>query len=116
MVADRILMVGVSVAVLVKFILLGLLTASHIFQILLILSREIIASTAALVTIFKGVGIPQARFIGKLTTVMQAVTFPMIMLSVFYNFFNFSLYFAIATGVIGSISALFYINDIRKTI
>jgi len=113
MVADRFLMIGVAFASIVKLSATGLLTNSQLLQVFLILSREIIASPIVFVAIVfgKGVSVPKVRFIGKLTTVMQAIAFPLVILSIFYEAFSFSLYFAIATGVIGAVSAFYYTQD-----
>jgi CDP-diacylglycerol--glycerol-3-phosphate 3-phosphatidyltransferase len=113
MIADRILMLGVVLALIIKFSLSGILTKIHLFQIFFILSREITTAPAALIAAFKGAGFPQVRFVGKITTVMQAITFPMILLSTAYKCFNLSLYFAIITGIVGLISAFYYINDVK---
>ena len=114
MIADRILIVGVALAFIIKFNMLGILTGSHYFQIIFMLLREILTTPIALVTMSIGAGIPQVRFIGKATTVMQSVTFPAILLSIFYEIFSFSLYFAIATGIIGFIASIYYIYDMKN--
>lgn len=116
MAADRFLMVPVVLAIVIKFSIKGILTRIHLFQIFFILSREILTAPVSLITMIKGRDFPQVRFIGKLTTVLQAVTFPIILLSVFYKFFSFSLYFAITTGITGAISAFYYINDMKGLI
>ena len=114
MIADRILIVGVALAFIIKFNMLGILTGSHYFQIIFMLLREILTTPIALVTMSIGAGIPQVRFIGKATTVMQSVTFPAILLSIFYEIFSFSIYFAIATGIIGFIASIYYIYDMKN--
>ena len=112
-VADRVLMLGVALALIIKFSISGILTKIHLFQIFFILSREITTAPAALIAVFKGAGFPQVRFVGKITTLLQALTFPTILLGTAYKFFNFSLYFAIITGIVGLISAFYYINDMK---
>lgn len=116
MIADRVLIVGVILAVIIKFSQMGILTKNHFFQIFFILSREMIAFPFLLIAAIsgKGIFIPQVRFIGKAATVMQAITFPMILLNISYKVFTFSLYFAIATGAIGLISSFYYINDMKN--
>ncbi len=118
MIADRILMVGVGLASIIKLSLLEISPVSQILQIFLILSREIIAFVAILAALItkRKIPIPQVRFIGKATTVMQAITFPMILLSMFYTLFSFSLYFAFITGFIGLISSFCYINDTKNLV
>lgn len=116
MIADRILIVGVALAIVIRFEMTGILTPIHFYQILFMLSREIITTPVALIGMGFGAGFPQVRFIGKVTTFFQSVTFPMIILSIFYPIFNFSWYFTIITGIFGIISAMYYINDIIKLI
>ena len=118
MVADRFLMVGVAFASIIKLNASGILSNNQLLQIFLILSREIIAFSGVLITIMAGRGVlaPRPRFIGKATTFMQAITFPMILLSIFYQVFSFSLYFAVATSIIGVVSAFYYINDVKNLV
>ena len=78
------------------------------------LIRELLTTPIALITMLMGGGIPQVRFIGKLTTFMQSISFPLVFLSILYPVFGFSIYFAIATGILGLTSSCFYINDMRK--
>ena len=56
---------------------------------------------------FSGKLVPKVKKIGKLMTFMQAITFPMILLQL-----NFSIYFAIVTGLIGLFSGIEYIKDV----
>lgn len=114
MIADRILIVGVALAIVIRFEMDGKLNPIHFYQILFMLSREIITTPIAVVTMALGAGFPQVRYIGKVTTFLQSVTFPLIILSVFYNIFNFSWYFAVITGVFGTISGVYYIVDMTK--
>lgn len=115
MIADRILMVGVTGAVILKLGFGGFLQKPQIFQIVIMLLREIISIPFFLSRIFYGnKTIPQVRIIGKATTVLQAITFPMILLSKYYEIFNVSWYFAIATGIVGFISALYYLRDTKN--
>lgn len=116
MVADRVLIVGVALGIVVRFEMIGILNQTHFFQILFMLSREIITTPVVLIAMGMGISFPEVRFIGKLTTFMQSVTFPMIILSVFYSFFNFSWYFAVFTGFLGLIAAIYYIVDIKNLI
>ena len=114
MIADRVLIVGVALAFVFKFFFLGLLDNNHLSQIFFMLIREMLTIPVALVTMSLGGGVPQVRWIGKITTFMQSVTFPMILLSIFYNFFSFSFYFALLTGILGLIASFYYINDMRN--
>ncbi len=114
MIADRFLMVGTVLALLIKFTGDSLLTRYHLFQIFIILSREILVMPILLTAVLTGVGIPQVRFVGKFTTFMQGITFPLILLSVKYPVFGFSIYFAIVTSLAGLTSAFYYTNDIKN--
>lgn len=113
MVADRFLMVGTALAFMIKFSADGIMGRGQLLQIFLIMSREIITCPVAMISVFMTAGIPQARFFGKLTTVMQAVAFPLILLGIFYPVFSFSIYFAIITCIIGFVSGIHYINDMK---
>lgn len=119
MVADRILVLSAVLAVLAKFGPQEIVSKIQITQIFLIISREIIAAPF-LVMIFiffgKKIPIPQVRLVGKTTTVMQAIVLPLILLDVAYGTFGISLYFSIATSLIGTISAVYYIKDTKKII
>ncbi len=113
MIADRFLMLGVTGALIIDFAIQDSLSRDHLLQIFLTLSREIISFPFALVAIVFGKGLPHARFIGKLTTFLQGVTLPAILLSTQYPIFEFSIYLSWITGIVGAISAFYYINDYR---
>lgn len=113
MIADRILIAGVALALVIKFSMLGILTGSHYFQLAFLMIREIITTPVALVAMFSGAGIPQVRIIGKIVTVMQSITFPILLLGIFYSFFSFSIYFVIVTGITGLIASYYYVNDMK---
>ncbi len=119
MVADRFLFVLAVLAVLIKFGMAESVTRLHISQIFLISSREI-AVFPFLVMIFllygKKIPIPGVRLAGKAVTVMQAFAFPLILLDIFYNTYGISLYFAVATSVLGLVSAFYYIKDTKNII
>ena len=112
MIADRFLMISTVTVIVIEFSLHGMLTSYELTQIFMIMSREAIAFPFALIYITSHMATPKVRFIGKLTTVMQAITFPMILLSTIYPFFDISIYFAILTGIIGLSAGIAYITDI----
>ena len=114
MISDRVLMFGTILAVLIEFGSNGYFDKYDFLQIFLIMSREIVTFPFAFIVMTAGKGIPKARFIGKLTTFMQGVSFPAIILGAFYHIFSFSIYLSIATGVIGVISAITYIKDAQE--
>lgn len=112
-IADRVLMVGAALAIIIKFSMEGILSSYFLLQIFLIMSREIISLPLAILGIISQRGIPKVRLAGKMTTFMQAITFPLIMLNMFYDNFNFSIYFTIITSASGVIAGFYYINDIK---
>lgn len=114
MIADRFLMTGVALAFIIEFTFQGVLTRSEILQIFIIMTREIITFPFAVIVMTAGRGLPKARFIGKLTTFMQGITFPLIILNVYSDIFKFSFYLSILTGIIGVVSAYTYIKDMQK--
>ena len=110
-IADRFLMISTVLALILTY---QGLSRSEIMQIFLVMSREIVSFPFALIAFASRKKIPHAKFIGKLTTFMQGVAFPAILLSIKYPIFNFSIYLAYATGFIGIVSAFYYINDLVK--
>ncbi|MDD2731954.1 MAG: CDP-alcohol phosphatidyltransferase family protein [Candidatus Pacebacteria bacterium] len=114
MIADRILLIGTAFSFLIKFTASGILSRNNIFEVFFILSREIISFPMVLIALFMKTGVPEVRFIGKLTTSLQGVSFPAIMLSTSYSFFNFSISLSILTGIIGAVSGIYYIYDVMK--
>ncbi|MEK6855448.1 MAG: CDP-alcohol phosphatidyltransferase family protein [Nanoarchaeota archaeon] len=115
MIADRFLMIGVALAFVINLALFGVLKQEHILEILMIMSRELIAAPVAFISMSSGKNIPYAKKIGKFTTFMQAVTFPIIILSIYYPAFEFSLYLALFTGVVGVFSGFTYIFDVLNS-
>jgi len=113
-IADRILMVGVVMAVILSLGYSGTFGKLETLQIFLIMSREIISLPFATMIIFSKKEFPKTRFIGKLVTFLQGVSFPIIILSAFYSGFEFSIFLAILTSIVGSVSAFVYINDSYK--
>ncbi len=115
MVADRFFMISFFLFITIKLSSTGLLDKIHFFQFFFVVFRDIITSTIGLTLMsIKEEAFPKVRFIGKITTFMQTVSFPLILLSVFYPVFGFSLYFAVVTGILGLISSGYYIFDARN--
>jgi len=113
MVADRFLMIGTALAFIISYN--GIMTQNHWIQVSLILSREILSAPFVLYSrIIKNGKIPHAKFIGKLTTFMQGVSFPLVIMGIFYEKFEFSIYLAIATGIIGILSGLQNVKDLSE--
>lgn len=112
MLADRFLMIGTVIAFIVSYN--GVMTASHWIQMCLIMSREILTTPfVAYIHLKKGLTIPKVKFIAKLTTFLQGIAFPLVILGVFYEQFAFSAYFAAATGIAGAMSSVQFVRDMQ---
>jgi len=107
-VADRILMISIVITLLIYLQINSQLTSHKIFLLLLIMSREIISAPFFVLSslIKKGIPIPHVRLAGKITTIFQGITFPMIVLG-----WNIAFYFVILTMISGIISGFFYAFD-----
>ena len=113
-VADRFLMVGVALAFIINYGLAGALTRDHILQILMITSRELIGLPVAIILLSSGKGIPRVRWVGKITTTLQGFTFPIVILSITYSIFDFSIYLSFLTSIFGIAAGLTFINDVMR--
>ena len=111
--ADRFLFIATVSGLIITLLAKGLMNNLHLIQIFMVLSREIVAFPFALLALLWGKRIPDVRYIGKMTTVLQAVTFPMIILSVFNPLFNISIYLSVLTMIVGFFSGLYYLRDLR---
>lgn len=106
-IADRVLMISLILAILSYLTKMGIINSSHIFLISLIMSREIFAFPFVLAAIASRKRIlPHARNWGKLMTLMQGVTFPMIILG-----WAIALPLAVFTFIIGLVCAGYYAYD-----
>jgi cardiolipin synthase len=114
MIADRILMIGTVLVLVVHWSITGELSKWFGFQILLIMSREIIALPFVMMAFISGNMLPQVRFIGKATTFCQGVAFPLIILNMIYPQTNFSIYAALVTCIVGVFAGLAYIKDFQS--
>ncbi len=112
MIADRFLLIGVVGAPVIDSLSNGILEKSHVLQIFLVMSRELISMPFAVVAFAANKPIPPARFVGKLTTFLQAFALPCIVLSASYPAFSFAPYLATLTSIVGVFSAVTYINDL----
>jgi cardiolipin synthase len=107
MFADRILMLSIIIAILSYMKLNGLLSRDVLIQTILIISREIIALPFLIIAwLIWGNIFPQARFIAKFATVMQGISFPMILLG-----WKISWIFSGITCVMGIASGCLYAYD-----
>ncbi|MEK6846654.1 MAG: CDP-alcohol phosphatidyltransferase family protein [Nanoarchaeota archaeon] len=114
MFADRFLWVGTTLTLIFIFGVRGRLEPIHGLQILLIMTREIIAAPFALAGLFSGSVFPPTRYIAKLTTFIQGFALPSLMLSIFYPVWIYiSLPLSLVIGFAGAISGLHYIHDLE---
>ena len=114
MIADRFLMIGVALALVFELSLTGEFGRYHLLQVFLIMIRELLTFPFAIIAFAAKKRIPDARFVGKLTTCLQGFTLPAILLSIYYPIFSFSIGLAIITCIVGVISAFYYVNDLKK--
>lgn len=108
MIADRFLFLGVLVVFLIKFLINGFLTGNHILQLVLISLREIIDIPFMLIILYrKKELVPHTNWIGKSVTVMQAISFPILLLYILYpKIFSFSIYVSLLTAIIGVFASI----------
>jgi len=103
-VADRVFFGTTVLCLIVYNLFINLSGKPLVLSLFLIMTREMVTLPAVLV---KGIKIPEARFIGKITTLLQGIAIALIILK-----WQYVIYFAIATGIIGIFSGRQYFNDI----
>jgi CDP-diacylglycerol--glycerol-3-phosphate 3-phosphatidyltransferase len=114
MIADRFLWVGTALAIVIAFGIDGRVGAIEGVQLLFIMTREIITAPFALPAFFSGKEIPNAKFIGKITTFAQGFSLPALIISLFYvQFIYISAPLSILTGILGIASAMQYMKDLQ---
>ncbi len=107
MIADRILMISIILAILIYMVSNSIINTLHILLIVLIMSREILALPFFIVAVVcRKRFLPHARLTGKIMTLLQGITFPMIILN-----WIIAWPFAIITSLIGIICAGYYAYD-----
>lgn len=111
-VADRVLLIGVILAMIIKLSYGGYMDESHFIQMFFITIREIICLPFVLIAMGFKLGIPQVRFPGKATTFLQSIAVPMLFMNIFFGTFGFSWYFSVLTGIVGIIASFYYIYDV----
>lgn len=115
MIADRFLWIGTALAFLISFGLQGFLTWQEGLQLVFIMFREIMAAPFALIGFFSGNALPQARYVAKVNTFVQGFALPALILSVYVKELAFvSWPLAIACGILGFFSAIYYMHDIQE--
>jgi len=108
MITDRFLLLGVLVVFLIKFWINGFLTGNHILQLVLISLREIIDIPFMLIILYrKKELVPHTNWVGKSVTVMQAISFSILLLYILYpKIFSFSIYVSLLTAIIGVFASI----------
>ncbi len=115
MIADRFLWVGTALAFIIDFGIRGYLNWTPGIQLLFMMSREIISLPFAIIAFFSGNALPNARYIAKVTTFIQGFALPSLILSIEYPAWIYaSLPLSLIAGITGFVSAMYYINDVRK--
>ena len=89
------------------------LTGNHILQIIFISIREIIDIPFMLIILYRRKElVPHTNWIGKSVTVMQAISFPILLLYILYpKIFSFSIYVSLLTAIIGVFASIRFIKD-----
>ncbi|MEM4259421.1 MAG: CDP-alcohol phosphatidyltransferase family protein [Candidatus Pacearchaeota archaeon] len=113
-IADRIFYITIMIVIFIEFLRSGLLSPISMLQLCMVMTREAISAPFAIMLVALEKKLPKTRFIGKLTTFMQGITLPFILLSIFFNIFIFSIVLATATGIIGVFAAGIFIRDTIK--
>jgi len=110
-IADRALMISLILAFVIYLAMNDKLTSLKIILFLIMLSRELIALPFFVLAMFvkRGNPIPKTTWAAKLTTVFQALTFPMIAFE-----WKIAIYLAILTGIFGVIAGILYIKSSLK--
>ena len=114
MIADRFLWVGTALAFLISAGLNDQLHWYLGFQLLFIMSREVVSAPFALIAFFSGKDITHARYIAKVTTFIQGFALPALIVSVYYPIFMLiSVPLSLVCAVTGFMSAIYYMHDIH---
>lgn len=113
-IADRFLMISTVGGLIFYYSSFGLLGHWRMIEIFMIMSREILSFPFALILLISGLDIPHAKFIGKVTTLLQGFAFPSIILSIYVPFFFYvAIVLSIATCIVGIFSAATFVRDFK---
>lgn len=106
--ADRLLMVSLVVSLILLAYVNNSLDKNKIYLIFILMSREIFCAPLFLIALVKKNSrpVPHARKIGKITTFLQGISLPIILLG-----FNISWIFAAVTFLSGIIAAFYFNYD-----
>ncbi len=108
LIADRFLTISIIASLLVYMPVRTSLTQEKLILILIIMSREIISAPFFIASLFikKARRMPHSRLIGKITTLFQGISFPLVI-------FGWSLAYipAIITALLGIATSCYFIYD-----
>ncbi len=112
-IADRIFFTSVGLALLVKILIITYpgTKISDLYVFFLLLSREIIALPAFLYLLIMGKPFIKVRWIGKITTVMQAIVIAALIIELPLQY---AMYLAVILGFFGILSGLTYWYDVAN--
>jgi CDP-diacylglycerol--glycerol-3-phosphate 3-phosphatidyltransferase len=115
MIADRFLWLTFGLGVLIFFPLRGIFDGYHVFQMIMIFSREILCFPFLLINLFRRKQTTPIvhRWSGKTATFLQAFAIPILILSAYLPYFSFSIVLSAVVGVIGIWCAFDYVRDIE---
>ncbi|MCO6430970.1 MAG: CDP-alcohol phosphatidyltransferase family protein [Deltaproteobacteria bacterium] len=115
MIADRVLWAGSAAAMFFAYGLTGIFDTLRLFQLFAIMTRELIAAPFALAAAIWWDPFPPARYVAKVTTMLQGFALPALLLSVEYPVMLYlSTPLAGAILITGAWSAKLYIEDSRE--
>jgi CDP-diacylglycerol--glycerol-3-phosphate 3-phosphatidyltransferase len=109
MIADRFLLLGTIIGIILYNTYSGYFNRFELLLIFLVLTREILCFPFAFVAFFSGRHLPKVRFVGKLTTTLQAFALPMILLK-----WDLAPYSVVITSIAGIIAGMTYVHDTQK--
>ncbi len=113
MVADRTLWAGVTLTIAIVLGSRGELRPLHWVQLIMLMSRELLAAPFALRAFWSGKAFPSTHRVAKLTTLLQGIALPALYLSIYYPAFIYlSLPLTVVVFFTGYKSARLYIRDV----
>jgi len=114
MIADRCLWAGTALAILWVLGGEGSLGVAGILQLCAIMTREIVSTPFAVVAVIRGRAFPKARYVGKLTTFLQGMALPALLLSIYFPVWAWlSIPLSTVLFVTGLCAAWRYIHDVE---
>jgi CDP-diacylglycerol--glycerol-3-phosphate 3-phosphatidyltransferase len=96
-ISDRLLWILTGILLVIVFPMKGIFDNSHLLQMVLILTREIICFPLVIINLFRKEKIMvKAQWSGKTTTFLQGFAIPSLILSVYFSAFWFSIILSFA--------------------